>query len=337
MNKSPPANLPFITALQWKQIVNSALDTAIISIDPQGRITSWNAGATRILGWSEAEMLGQTLHRLFPPDSRQIEREIADAIAHGRGGGEEGWRLRKDGGRFWATGELTPIREDDTIVGFVKILRDRTQQRAAEEAAREERRALEILNRAGSALSRETDLQRLVQRVTDAGVELTGAQFGAFFYNVKNERGESYMLYTLSGAPAEAFSKFPMPRNTAVFAPTFSGEGIVRSDDITQDPRYGTSPPHHGMPEGHLPVKSYLAIPVVSRTGQVIGGLFFGHSEAAVFTDRSERGLVGLAAEAAVAIDNARLLQSNQREIAERKRAEEALRQLNLTLEQQVK
>jgi hypothetical protein len=47
------------------------------------------------------------------------------------------------------------------------------------------------------------------------------------------------MLYTLSGAPLEAFSKFPMPRNTEVFAPTFNGEGIVRSDDITKDPRYG--------------------------------------------------------------------------------------------------
>jgi len=281
-------------------------------------------------------MLGKTLECIFPPGSDQLEREIAAAIAHGRGGGEEGWRLRKDGSQIWGSGEVAPILEGDAIVGFVKVLRDRTQQRAAEETIREERRALEVLNRAGSALAAETDLQRLVQTVTDTGVELTGAQFGAFFYNVEDERGESYMLYTLSGAPPEAFSKFPMPRNTEVFAPTFSGKGIVRSDDITKDPRYGRNAPRKGMPEGHLPVRSYLAVPVVARDGKVLGGLFFGHAAVGVFTDRSERGLTGLAAEAAVAIDNVYLAQAAQKEIAERTRAQEALRDLNANLEREV-
>ena len=115
--------------------------------------------------------------------------------------------------------------------------------------------------------------------VTDAGVELSHAQFGAFFYNVIKEDGEAYTLYTLSGAPREAFEKFPMPRNTAIFEPTFRGRGPVRSDDILADPRYGKSAPYHGMPEGHLPVRSYLAVPVVSRSGEVLGGLFFGHPQ----------------------------------------------------------
>jgi signal transduction histidine kinase len=90
------------------------------------------------------------------------------------------------------------------------------------------------------------------------------------------------------------------------------------------------------MPEGHLPVRSYLAVPVLSRTGEVLGGLFFGHAKTGVFTDRSERGLSGLAAEAAVAIDNVRLSQAMQREIDERRRAQEALVELNATLEKQV-
>ncbi len=325
-----------VSASQWRQIVDSALDTAIISIDRNGRVTSWSAGATRILGWTPAEMLGQTLERIFPSGTSQLEREIADAIEHGRGGGEESWRLRKDGSQFWAAGELRTIREHGEIVGFVKILRDRTEQRAAEEQVREDRRALEILNRAGVSLGRETDLHRLVQLVTDAGVELTGAQFGAFFYNVLNDRGESYMLYTLSGVPAESFARFPMPRNTQLFAPTFNGEGIVRSDDITQDPRYGKNAPHKGMPEGHLPVRSYLAVPVVGRDGTVLGGLFFGHASVGVFTERSERGLAGLAAEAAVAIDNVHLARAAQAEIAERTRAQEALRDLNANLEREI-
>ena len=84
-------------------------------------------------------------------------------------------------------------------------------------------------------------------------------QFGAFFYNVLREDGEAYTLYTLSGAPREAFAQFPMPRNTAIFEPTFRGRAPVRSDDILADPRYGKSAPYHGMPKGHLPVRSYLA------------------------------------------------------------------------------
>jgi PAS domain S-box-containing protein len=323
----------------WRQIVDSAIETAIISTDPEGRVTSWSAGAERILGWTQAEMLGQKLDRLFEHEAAaaHIQREMDEALAFGRGGGEEGWRRRKDGSLIWSVGEMAPIRDDHgALLGFSKILRDRTRQRAAEQAIIDERRSLEILNRAGSALAAATDLKQLVQIVTDAGVELTRAEFGAFFYNVQDETGERYTLYALSGAPAEAFANFPMPRKTAVFGPTFDGEAILRSDDITQDPRYGHNAPHTGMPKGHLPVRSYLAVPVVSRSGEVIGGLFFGHGEPGIFDERSERGLTGLAAEAAVTIDNARLTQAAQRELEERKRAEEALRELNATLEQQV-
>jgi signal transduction histidine kinase len=81
------------------------------------------------------------------------------------------------------------------------------------------------------------------------------------------------------------------------------------------------------MPKGHLPVRSYLAVPVISRNGEVIGGLFFGHPEPDIFTERSERLIVGVAAQAAIAIDNARLYEAAQKEISERRRVEEALRQ----------
>jgi PAS domain S-box-containing protein len=210
----------------------------------------------------------------------------------------------------------------------------------ASRALREEARVLEVLNKVGTAVVAELDLGRSVQIVTDAATELTGAAFGAFFYNVLNEEGECYQLYVLSGAPRDAFSRFPMPRKTAVFAPTFDGAGIVRSDDIQKDPRYGKIPPHHGMPMGHLPLRSYLAAPVLSRSGEVLGGLFFGHPDPGVFTVQAERLLQGIAAQAAIAVDNARLHQAAQAEIAERKRTEAALReseerqaQLNQSLE----
>ncbi|HEX2254672.1 MAG TPA: PAS domain S-box protein [Thermoanaerobaculia bacterium] len=186
------------------------------------------------------------------------------------------------------------------------------ERRRAEEQLREQTLNAEALVRVGSLLAQQVDLQRLVQVATDEGTRLCGAQFGAFFYNVENEAGEAYTLYTLSGVPHEAFARFPMPRSTAVFGPTFRGESIVRSPDITRDPRYGKNAPYHGMPEGHLPVRSYLAVPVVSRGGEVLGGLFFGHAEAGVFTPRHERLLAGVAGQTAVAIDNARLYQRTQ-------------------------
>jgi signal transduction histidine kinase/DNA-binding response OmpR family regulator len=201
---------------------------------------------------------------------------------------------------------------------------------------KEEAQTLELLNKVGTAIAAELDLERTVQIVTDAATELSGAAFGSFFYNVVDERGESYTLYAISGVPKEAFAKFPMPRNTAVFGPTFSGEGIVRSPDITRDPRYGLNAPHHGPPAGHLPVRSYLAAPVVSQSGEVLGGLFFGHPELDIFTERAERLVAGIATQAAIAIDKARLYQAAQTEIEQRKRVEAALRESEQLLEAKV-
>ena len=196
----------------------------------------------------------------------------------------------------------------------------------SEKERNDQTQILEVLNHTGNSIAGELDIKTFVQTVTDAGLKLTGAEFGAFFYNVTNESGEQYMLYVLSGVDRSAFEKFPMPRNTAVFAPTFRGDGVVRSDDITQDPRYGKNAPHRGMPAGHLPVRSYLAVPVKSRTGEVLGGLFFGHSKPEIFTEIVERTIVGIAAQAAIAMDNANLFEAAQREIEERKQTEAALR-----------
>lgn len=180
-------------------------------------------------------------------------------------------------------------------------------RKQAEEQLGQDRQIIDALHHVGTALAHELDVQRLVQAVTDAGTELSGASFGAFFYNVVNEHGESYLLYSLSGASMSAFEDFDLPRNTAVFGPTFAGEAPIRCGDITQDPRYGHNDPHSGMPEGHLPVRSYLAVPVTSRDGEVLGGLFFGHPSPDVFTETSERLVVGIAGHAAIGIENARL------------------------------
>jgi len=179
-------------------------------------------------------------------------------------------------------GTYYDINERKQLEARLLSVNETLEARVAE--LREEAHTLEVLNRTGIAIGAELDLERLVQIVTDGGVELSGAQFGAFFYNVTREDGEAYTLYTLSGAPREAFAKFPMPRNTQIFEPTFRGTGTVRSADILADPRYGKMEPYRGMPPGHLPVRSYLAVPVLSRGGEVLGGLFFGHAQPAMFS-----------------------------------------------------
>ena len=124
--------------------------------------------------------------------------------------------------RPWSEQELEFVRDAAAIIRTI------AERRRAEQELRDEAQALQVLNRTGAAIAAKLDLAEVVQIVTDAGVELTGAAFGAFFYNVVSDGGESYTLYTLSGAPREAFSRFPMPRNTKIFAPTFAGEGTVR-------------------------------------------------------------------------------------------------------------
>ncbi|HEX3430462.1 MAG TPA: response regulator [Rhizomicrobium sp.] len=229
------------------------------------------------------------------------------------------------------TGAIYDISERKALDARLLALNETLEARV--EQVREEARALEILNETCVAVAAEHNLEHLVQMVTDAGVQLSHAAFGAFFYNVLRDDGEAYTLYTLSGAPREAFANFPMPRNSAVFEPTFRGNPPLRVDDILKDPRYGKNAPYYGMPEGHLPVRSYLAASVVSRSGEVLGGLFFGHPQPGVFTQRAEQIVTALAAQAAVAIDNARLYEARNRELAARTQAENDLQQLNAALE----
>ena len=279
--------------------------------------------------------LSDFLAGIHPDDVARVTAEVSRSVETGAPYEAE-YRVQRGAQErvVLARGQVDERQDGGKQMAGVVI--DVTQERAAARALGDRTRALQIINRAGSAISGDLDLERMVQTITDAAVELTGAEFGAFFYNVIDQAGERYTLYTLSGAPMEAFSKFPMPRNTPVFAPTFTGEGVVRSGDITKDPRYGTMEPHHGMPKGHLPVRSYLAVPVRSRGGEILGGLFFGHSRTDVFDASAEERIVTLASQAAVAMDNARLFQAAERELAQRRLAEAELQVLNAELEARV-
>lgn len=120
-------------AARLRAILESARDYAIFALDGRLRVTSWNSGAAHVLGWSEAEALGMDARLMFVPEDRERgvpEAEAARAAAEGRSD-DERWHLRRDGSRFWASGVMLPLR-GTAEPGFVKVLRDRTEQRDAE-------------------------------------------------------------------------------------------------------------------------------------------------------------------------------------------------------------
>ncbi|MFI8643689.1 PAS domain S-box protein [Pseudomonas iridis] len=117
-----------------RAILECAIDFAMVATDPRGNITEWNAGAVNVMGWSAEEVLGQSAAIFFTPTDRatgRVELEMQRALLEGRAS-DERWHLRKDGQLFWASGELMPLYADDqSHLGFVKILRDRTQEHLA--------------------------------------------------------------------------------------------------------------------------------------------------------------------------------------------------------------
>ncbi len=294
-------------------IIESSQD-AIISKNLDSIITSWNNAAELMFGYTEEEAVGQHISLIIPRDRLQEEEMIISKLRRGeRIEHYQTIRITKSGKELHLSLMISPIaNEKGEIIGASKIARDITSQKETERLIRQYVHRLELLNATGKTLAAELDIEKILQKTTDATTQLSGAAFGAFFYNKTDAKGESYLLYALSGAPKEAFEKFGMPRNTELFDVTFSGRGVLRSDDITKDPRYGKNLPHKGMPEGHLPVVSYLAVPVFSQTGIVIGGLFFGHPKPGMFKEDHEVLVEAIASQAGIALENAKLYQEIQ-------------------------
>ena len=191
---------------------------------------------------------------------------------------------------------------------------------------------LHLLIETGLLLSSERSLDFIVDAVLNAGLHLSGARFGAFFYNASSNQTSSnqtkpYSLYQVVGLDPATFAALPLPRPTEILDRASFGSGVIRSADITQDPdasRYAQSVPHSvphtTSPPGQTPthplIRSYLAVPVRSRAGSALGTLVYGHPEPNVFCINSEDLLATLASQAAAALDRVRLAQSFQNDIA---------------------
>src|ERR1700754_1517280 len=177
---------------KFELLVQSVTDYAIYMLDLEGHVTSWNAGARRYKGYEADEIIGQHFSRFYTPEEREREiPRIALETAAREGRFEaHGWRVRKDGSRFWANVVIDPIRDPSgTLVGYAKITRDLTERRAAEMELR----------------ASEERFRLLVQSVTDYAIYMLDPEGRVSSWNAGAERFKGYAADEIMG---EHFSRF---------------------------------------------------------------------------------------------------------------------------------
>ena len=192
-----PDSMPQEFDRRFELLVTSVTDYAIYMLDPQGYVATWNAGAERYKGYKAAEIIGEHFSRFFTEEDRQAElpaRALRIAAREGRFE-NEGWRLRKDGSRFWASVVLDPIRDETgALVGYAKITRDITQKKEAEEALRQSERRFQLL----------------VNSVTDYAIYMLDPMGHIATWNAGARRFKGYEADEIIG---EHFSRFFTPED----------------------------------------------------------------------------------------------------------------------------
>ncbi|MEJ7932248.1 ATP-binding protein [Ramlibacter sp. AN1015] len=302
----------------YRRIVDSALDYAIVSCDEAGRVLIWSAGAQRLFGWHEDEMLGQSLQRLFTPEDVSAgvveqEREIAREQGHAN---DERWHVRKNGERFWASGELMRLAPaDGQPPGFVKVVRDRTRQRREDAARRQMAADMQFLARASEELANVSDLQGTLDKIARlavpgfadwCAVDLAGP--GNVLRRVAIAHHDPQRL----ARALELQQQFPQDPQAAGGAwEVLRTARPVLIEEVTQEAlaRY-TADRGRQAALRELEVHSYIAAPLVAQ-GEPHGVLTFATAQSGRVYNEDDLNLaVDLARRAAVAVENAKLLRA---------------------------
>ncbi len=175
---------------------------------------------------------------------------------------------------------------------------------------------LHRLIQTGALLASEGSPDAIAQTALDAGLHLCGARFGAFLYHPAEDRSpagtssEPFQLYKIAGPEIDIFQSLLHRQSTGNVNINFLGQKVFRSGDITHDPLYGQNPHFLGIPQGHPPIRSFLAVPVRNRSGSLLGLMIYGHPERNIFPASSEDLAVAVASQTAVALENILLSES---------------------------
>ncbi|MFC0386004.1 PAS domain-containing protein [Muricoccus vinaceus] len=227
-----------------RQVLDSAVDFAIVSMDLGGTVTGWNAGAESILGWREPEMLGQSADLFFTPEDRAAgipDAEMAEAVRSGRAT-DERWHLRKDGMRFWASGEMMPLRDErGSHIGYLKMLRDRTEQHLAGQALEAANERLRLAQRATRDAIWDWDFRdnsvRWNEALTDAygwapgQVEPTGAWWIAQIHPEDRARVDRGIHAVIDGTGTSWTGEYRFRRADGSYAEVLDRGYVIRDQD----------------------------------------------------------------------------------------------------------
>lgn len=310
---------------RFRQLAD-AMPQIVWTARPDGFVDYFNRRWYEFVGPSSERVPGDWLSVVHPEDGQASLDAWNESLETGTPF-QMKERLREGAtGRYrWHLSRALPVRDGaGEIVRWFGTSTEIEELVRAEQALTEESRVVESLQAIGASLTAELDLHKVVQRVIESATALTGADCGVFFYSLIGEDGRVVTRYALAGLDAPVVEDLPLPRDTLLLAPSLRGSEAQISDDVTQDPRFAQNAPYFGWPIGHPSVRSFLSVPVTSRSGEVLGALFFGHPQPKRFGVREERIAVGIAGWAAVAVDNARLFEAAERHAEDLKKANAA-------------
>jgi PAS domain S-box-containing protein len=285
-----------LVARRLTAVVDSS-DDAIVSKDLDSTIRSWNRAAERMFGYTAQEAIGKSIRMIIPDELQSEEDGVLARIRAGQSVEHfETARQRKDGTRIHISLTVSPIRDDQgRVIGASKVARDITESVRLLAAATEQAQITQKLGEVGARLAASLEPETIAYQVTQIGTELTGAEFGALFMNESDARlGGRPVLRAQSARADNPLVKLPPLHTAALLTPVVRHGHILRLDDVT-------------IVAGPSPVCSLLAVPVKAPSGEVIGGLFFGHSRTDAFTDQHQELAVGVASWASLALENSRL------------------------------
>ena len=288
-------------------IVESS-DDAIISKDLEGTIMSWNNGAQKIFGYSEKEAVGNSITMLIPKDKLREENLIISRISQGEKIDHfETVRMHKSGREIQVSITVSPVKNHKgVIVGASKVARDITLQAESKKALEKYSRNLEVLNSVGKSITENLNFKEILQRVIKITTELTHSQIGVFFYEGENP-DENNSYFAVSGAKRTDFEKLEILRFQDLVPESFHKTQVFIIKDTEE--RLPEKHPMYEKLKLQLGYKSYMAVPLLSKTGSVIGGFFFGHAEKDHFSSEDRLLVRNIASQTATTLQNSYLFE----------------------------
>lgn len=296
---------------RFRLVVESAKEYAIITLDLQGRITSWNAGAQRLLSYKDTEILGCHGRIIFTPEDNeqeQAEWEMQTALTEGRAENER-WHLRKDGSRFWGSGLMMQLQnETGTVQGFVKIMQDKTAQREAAQRFRL------LYDTTSDLLAMEQPIDMIRNLFDKLAAQL---DLHCYYNFMVEEQDHHSMLHLksyegISEADAAAIEWIEINQYVCGLAAQQRQQIVLDRSQIQVLPQAAFIAAHG--------VTAYAAQPLIFQ-GRLLGTLSFGSHTRSYFTTEETKLLQLSCDQMAIAIERSNLLKSIQQQAEQLQRA----------------